>query len=88
MTKRKSTSTIKLFYDEKGRTLSVWFDDPQKEVVSEEMGGGIVLSKDRKGKIIGFEKLYVKMAKQEGTPSFPSRITSRTFLELHLVERE
>jgi len=48
-----------MYYDEKGKTLSVWFDDPKKEVVSEEAGDGVILSKDKKGKVIGFEKLYV-----------------------------
>lgn len=56
-------SKVKLFYDEKGKTLSVWFDDPKKEVVSEEVGDGVILSKDKKGKVIGFEKLYVDFPK-------------------------
>ena len=46
-----------MFYDREGRTLSVWFDDPKKEVISEEIGDGTIVSKDKKGKIIGFEKL-------------------------------
>lgn len=57
-------SKIKMFYDAKGKTLSVWFDDPQKEVVSEEIGDGTIISKDKKGKVIGFERLYVKLPKQ------------------------
>lgn len=64
-------SKIKLYYDEKGKTLSVWFDDPKKEVVSEEVGDGVILSKDKKGKIIGFEKLYVNLSKEKGEISFP-----------------
>ncbi len=58
-------SKVKMYYDRKGKTLSVWFDDPKKEVISEEIGDGTVVSKDKKGKIIGFEKLYVK---------FPDRV--------------
>ncbi len=54
-------SKIKMFYDKKGQTLSVWFDDPKKEVVSEEIGDGTIVSKDKEGKVIGFEKLYVKL---------------------------
>lgn len=57
-------SKIKIFYDPKGKTLSIWFDDPKKEVLSEEVGDGTILSKDKKGKVIGFEKLYVKFPKQ------------------------
>jgi len=62
---------IKLFYDEKGKTLSVWFDDPQKESVSEEVGDGVILSKDSKGRVIGFEKLYIELPKDKGITSLP-----------------
>lgn len=62
---------IKLFYDSKGKTLSVWFDDPIKEVVSEELGDGIIVSKDKKGKVIGFEKLYIDIPSQKGKISIP-----------------
>lgn len=64
-----SSAEIKLFYDEKGKTLSVWFDDPKKEVVSEEVGDGVILSKDKKGQVIGFEKLYVEMPKSKSGKS-------------------
>ncbi len=62
---------IKLYYDEKGKTLSMWFDDPKKEVISEEVGDGVILSKDKEGKVIGFEKLYVKLPKEKGLTSIP-----------------
>ena len=68
-------SKIKLYYDEKGKTLSVWFDDPYKEVVSEEVGDGVILSKDKKGKVIGFEKLYVELPKEKGITSFPLELS-------------
>lgn len=64
-------SKIKIFYDEKGKTLSIWFDDPTKEVISEEVGDGTILSKDKSGKIIGFEKLYVKLPKEKGSRPLP-----------------
>ncbi|MBI2020736.1 DUF2283 domain-containing protein [Candidatus Daviesbacteria bacterium] len=62
-------SKLKIYYDKKGRTLSVWFDDPKKEVESEEVGDGTILSKDKKGKVIGFEKLYVDLPSQKGAKS-------------------
>jgi len=37
-------SKIKIYYDAKGHTLNVWFDDPKKEVVSEEVGDGTIVS--------------------------------------------
>ena len=48
---------IRLYYDTKGNTLNVWFDDPKKEFISEETGEEVVLAKDRRGRVIGFEKL-------------------------------
>jgi hypothetical protein len=48
---------VKVFYDRVGNTLTVWFDDPQKEHVCEETGDGVVLMKDEDGRVIGFEKL-------------------------------
>jgi uncharacterized protein YuzE len=48
---------IRVHYDSKGNTLNVWFDEPKKEHISEETGEEIILVKDKRGKVIGFEKL-------------------------------
>jgi uncharacterized protein YuzE len=48
---------IKVFYDEVGNTLTVWFGNPQDEYIVEETGEEIVLMQDKAGKVIGFEKL-------------------------------
>lgn len=48
---------VKVYYDREGNTLTVWFGDPTDEFVAEETGEEIVLMKDRRGKVIGFEKL-------------------------------
>ncbi|MFH1896609.1 MAG: DUF2283 domain-containing protein [bacterium] len=48
---------VKLYYDTKGNSLSVWFDNPKKEVISEETGKEVILNKDINGNVIGFEKL-------------------------------
>ena len=48
---------IKVFFDRVGNTLNVWFDDPEKEYVSEETSEEVVLVKDKDGKLIGFEVL-------------------------------
>lgn len=47
---------IRVIYDRVGNTLDVWFTKPQK-AICEEMGSGVILKKDKKGKVIGFEKL-------------------------------
>jgi uncharacterized protein YuzE len=48
---------VKVYYDQGGNTLTVWFGDPKDEVVAEETGDEIVLMKDKAGQVIGFEKL-------------------------------
>lgn len=48
---------IKVYYDQIGNTLTVWFGNPQDEYVSQETGEEIVLIKDQSGHVIGFEKL-------------------------------
>ena len=48
---------IKVYYDQKGNTLTVWFGNPKDEYTVEETGDEILLMKDAEGKVIGFEKL-------------------------------
>jgi len=50
---------IKVYYDETGRTLTVWFDNPAEESVAEEIGDEIIVMKSESGKVLGFEKLNV-----------------------------
>ena len=64
-------SKIKIYYDSKVKTLNVWFDDPKKEAETEEVGDGTVVSKDKLGKVIGFEKLYVDLPKGTDLKSLP-----------------
>ena len=54
---------LRVHYDREGNTLSVWFDDPKKEYVCEE-SDDVVLVKDRRGRVIGFERLNFLSAKQ------------------------
>ncbi len=48
---------VKVFYDQVGSTLTVWFGNPQDEDVCEEAGDEVILMKDASGRVIGFEKL-------------------------------
>jgi hypothetical protein len=57
---------VRVYCDRTGNTLSVWFDDPKKESICEEIGGDMVLIKDRRGKVIGFERLNYLSRKQQG----------------------
>jgi len=56
---------VKVFYDQTGNTLTVWFGNPQDEYVSEETGEEVVLMKDKSGHVIGFEKLNFTVVKPE-----------------------
>ena len=55
---------VRVYFDREGNTLSVWFDDPKKEHVCEESDDDVVLVKDRRGRVIGFERLNFLSAKQ------------------------
>ena len=55
--KEQKLEAIKIHYDSLGNTLNVWFDDSEKEFISEETGDEVILNKDKKGRVIGFEKL-------------------------------
>ncbi len=54
---------VRVFYDRKGNTLTVWFSNPTNEYVCEETGEEVVLIKEKSGKVIGFEKLNYKVPK-------------------------
>lgn len=49
--------SVKIYYDEVGQTLTVWFDDPTQEYIAEETEEEVVLIKNQAGKVIGFERL-------------------------------
>ncbi len=55
---------LRIYCDREGNTLSVWFDDPNKEHVCEESEDDVILIKDLRGRVIGFERLNVLSAKQ------------------------
>ena len=54
---RTDIAQIKIYYDQTGNTLTVWFGNPQDEYVAEETGEEIILMKNKSGAVIGFEKL-------------------------------
>jgi len=54
-----------VYYDQTGNTLTVWFDDPKKESICEEIEDDVVLMKDQCGRLIGFERLNFRSRKQK-----------------------
>jgi len=64
-----------VYYDSIGNTLNVWFENPRKEYVSEETGEEVILNKDRKGRVIGFEKLNFFRKKINSLKKLPVEVT-------------
>ncbi len=56
---------VRVFYDQTGNTLTVWFGNPQDEHICEETGEEVILMKDKEGRVIGFEKLNFVVAKPQ-----------------------
>src|SRR5262245_14762286 len=61
----RSVDKVRVYYDRAGNTLTVWLDDPTKEAICEEVGDDVVLMKDRRGRVIGFERLNYLSRKQK-----------------------
>lgn len=68
---------IKIYYDSLGNTLNVWFDDPEKEYISEETGDEVILNKNKQGKVIGFEKLNFQKSGNHLLKSLPVEILTQ-----------
>jgi len=56
---------IKFIHDEIGKTLTIWFDDPTQESISEETVDEVIHMKNSKGEIIGIEILNYDKKSQE-----------------------
>ncbi len=65
----KKITMLKVYYDSIGNTLNVWFDNPEKEYISEETGDEVILNKDKSGKVIGFEKLNFQSSPNNNLPT-------------------
>ena len=50
---------VVVYYHKDSDTMDIWFGNPEDEVICEEAGEGIIFKKDKNGKVIGIEKLYV-----------------------------
>ena len=72
--KEQKLKAIKIHYDSFGNTLNVWFDNPEKEFISEETGDEVILNKDKKGNVIGFEKLNFSKQNNAVIKSLPVEV--------------
>jgi uncharacterized protein YuzE len=67
---------VKVFYDKISNSLVVWFDEAKKEAICEEIDDDTVLMKDKKGNVIGFEKLNFVSPKLKTRDKSPVQITT------------
>jgi uncharacterized protein YuzE len=66
---------VRVYYDRTGNTLCVWFDDPRKEHVCEEIEEDVALMKDKDGEVIGFERLnYLSRKQREKGTTVPVEV--------------
>ena len=56
--------SLKIFYDRDNHILTIWFDDPQKEFIPEEIGEELLIMQDSEGKTIGIERMNFVLADQ------------------------
>jgi uncharacterized protein YuzE len=50
---------VVVYYNKETDTMDIWFGNPEDEYICEEAGEGVILKKDKEGRVIGIEKLYV-----------------------------
>ena len=55
---------VRVYFDREGNSLTVWFDDPKKEHRCDETDDDVILVKDRRGRVIGFERLNYLTSRQ------------------------
>jgi len=61
---KRALNKGRVYFDRAGNTRSVWFDEPKKEHVCEEAEDDLLLVKDRRRRVFGFERLKYLSAKQ------------------------
>lgn len=49
---------LKIYYDEIGQTLTIWFGDPSQKFIAEETDEELILMKNQAGEVIGIERLH------------------------------
>jgi len=55
--------SLKIFYDRDNHILTIWFDDPQKNI-AEEIGEELLVMQDNGDKTIGIERMNFVLADQ------------------------
>lgn len=67
---------LKILYDKTANSLVVWFDSADKEFIAQEVEDDTILMKDKKGKVIGLEKLNYIPSRQPQPKSLPVEVVT------------
>ena len=73
---RANMAQVKVYYDQIGNTLTVWFGNPQDEYVAEETGDEVILMKDKAGNVLRFTDAVDNVNKEL---NFTPKISSSCF---------
>lgn len=60
---------IKVIYDTIDHSMTVWLSDPKQKYICEETADEVVMMRNKKGKVIRFERLHFKTANTESNLS-------------------
>ncbi|MCD6455934.1 MAG: DUF2283 domain-containing protein [Methanophagales archaeon] len=50
---------LRIFYFKETDSMDIWFDDPEKEQICEEIDDAVLLKKDKDGNVIGIEIISI-----------------------------
>jgi uncharacterized protein YuzE len=50
---------LRIYYFKETDSLDIWFDEPEKEELSEEIDDVVLLKKDKDGTVIGLELISI-----------------------------
>jgi hypothetical protein len=66
---------VRVYHDRAGNTVTVWFDEPRKESICEEIGDDVVFIKNKDGRVVGFERLnYLSSAQRDRGAEVPVEV--------------
>lgn len=51
----ENVKTLRIYYFKETDSMDIWFDEPTKEYICEEVNDFILLKKDKEGDVIGIE---------------------------------
>ena len=57
---------LRIYYFRETDSMDIWFDEPEKEKICEEIDDAILLKKDKEGNVIGVEIISMEAIARKG----------------------